>query len=116
MSTRLSSSLSFGTNRHVTARRFLQLRAARVVLAKALSQVHFLSGVTHVLMRPAVNLVFLLIIQRPEPFGWQLRVGVLDLDVFGPSVPTLMGLQHMDEPLLMAGTPPYSLFPISMAC
>lgn len=116
MSTRLSSSSSFGTNRHVTARRFLQSRAARVALAKALSQVRFLSGVAHVLMRPAVNLVFSLVIQRPEPFGRRLRVGVLDLDVFGPSVPTLMGLQHTDKPPLTAGTPPYSLFPISTAC
>ena len=28
--------------------------------------------------------------QRPEPFGRRLRVGVLGLDIFGPSV-TLMG-------------------------
>ena len=116
MSTRLLSSSLFGTNCHVTARRFLQSRAARVALAKALSQVRFLSGVAHILMRPAVNLIFSLIIQRPKPFGRQLCVGVLDLDIFGPSVPTLMGLQHTDEPPLTAGTPPYSLFPISTAC
>ena len=50
--------------------------------------------------------------QRPEPFGRRLRVGVLDLDIFGPSVPTLMGLQHTDEPPLTAGTSAYSLFRI----
>ncbi|KAF8151963.1 P-loop containing nucleoside triphosphate hydrolase protein [Mycena galopus ATCC 62051] len=33
-------------------------------------------------------------------FTARLRVGVLDLDIFGPSIPTLMGLQNSEEPLL----------------
>ena len=65
----------------------------------------------HKLVRPAVNLAFSLSMQRPEPFGRRLRVGVLGLDIFGPSV-TLMGLQHTDEPPSTAGTPhvPYFAF------
>jgi ATP-binding protein involved in chromosome partitioning len=32
-----------------------------------------------------------------------LRAGILDLDVFGPSIPTLMGLQSSEEPQLTSG-------------
>lgn len=48
----------------------------------------------------AVNLALALAKQKPSTLGRRLRVGVLDLDIFGPSVPTLMRLQHADEPSL----------------
>ncbi|KAF7367488.1 P-loop containing nucleoside triphosphate hydrolase protein [Mycena sanguinolenta] len=48
----------------------------------------------------AVNLAFALSALRPPDFAARLRVGVLDLDIFGPSIPTLMGLQNSEEPLL----------------
>ncbi|ORY75710.1 P-loop containing nucleoside triphosphate hydrolase protein [Leucosporidium creatinivorum] len=32
--------------------------------------------------------------------GARLRVGILDLDIFGPSLPKLMGLEGMGEPML----------------
>ncbi|KAG2124373.1 P-loop containing nucleoside triphosphate hydrolase protein [Suillus clintonianus] len=43
----------------------------------------------------AVNLAFSLAMLSHRP-----RVGILDLDIFGPSIPTLMGLQHSDDPQL----------------
>ena len=32
------------------------------------------------------------------------RVGILDLDIFGPSIPKLMGLERTDEPRVTEGT------------
>jgi len=47
-----------------------------------------------------VNLAFSLShLQNPSTSS-RLRVGILDLDIFGPSVPTLMGLQDCGEPEL----------------
>ena len=37
--------------------------------------------------------------------GRRIPVGVLDLDVFGPSVPILQGLQHTNTLPLTSGTP-----------
>ncbi|KAI6026530.1 hypothetical protein PISMIDRAFT_284698 [Pisolithus microcarpus 441] len=48
----------------------------------------------------AVNLAFSLAMLKPESLGRRMRVGILDLDIFGPSVPMLMGLQRTDEPPL----------------
>ena len=50
-----------------------------------------------------VNLAFSLALNsehapRPRP-----RVGVLDLDIFGPSVPKLMALEKAEEPELTQG-------------
>ncbi|EAU86037.2 mrp protein [Coprinopsis cinerea okayama7 len=46
----------------------------------------------------AVNLAFALgLLQNPSTHR-RLRVGVLDLDIFGPSIPTLMGLTKAGEP------------------
>ena len=48
-----------------------------------------------------VNLAFALALQQREKK--RLKVGILDLDIFGPSVPTLMGLQNVGEPGLTSG-------------
>ena len=58
-----------------------------------------------------VNLAFALALQREKK---RLKVGILDLDIFGPSVPTLMGLQNVGEPELTSGMFPFfSLLPSS---
>ncbi|KAG6819916.1 hypothetical protein H0H93_007450 [Arthromyces matolae] len=48
----------------------------------------------------AVNLAYSLSTLQHSSTAARLRVGILDLDVFGPSVPTLMGLQNTGEPEL----------------
>lgn len=48
----------------------------------------------------ALNLAFALALQQREQNLKRLKVGILDLDIFGPSVPTLMGLQNVGEPEL----------------
>ncbi|KAH9829041.1 P-loop containing nucleoside triphosphate hydrolase protein [Rhodofomes roseus] len=50
----------------------------------------------------AVNLAVALAMHR-TPAGTRPRVGILDLDIFGPSVPKLMGLDRADEPRLTPG-------------
>ncbi|TCD66877.1 hypothetical protein EIP91_000775 [Steccherinum ochraceum] len=47
----------------------------------------------------AVNLAFALAMQRPNS-SQKPRVGILDLDIFGPSTPKLMGLESAEEPRL----------------
>ena len=54
-----------------------------------------------------VNLAFALALQQREKK--RLKVGILDLDIFGPSVPTLMGLQNVGEPELTSGVFPFFL-------
>ncbi|KAG5649412.1 hypothetical protein H0H81_004026 [Sphagnurus paluster] len=51
----------------------------------------------------AVNLAFALASLRDPITAARLRVGILDLDIFGPSVPTLMGLENSGEPELTEG-------------
>jgi hypothetical protein len=58
-----------------------------------------------------VNLAFALALRRNDE-GRRLCVGILDLDIFGPSIPTLMGLQNNPEPSLTPGksfSPPFPL-------
>ena len=55
-----------------------------------------------------VNLAFALAMRAGER---RLRVGLLDLDIFGPSIPKLMGLDRADEPHLTPGA--HSLLPFS---
>lgn len=45
-----------------------------------------------------VNLAFALASTNPRA-----KVGILDLDVFGPSIPKLMGLEDFGEPDLTHG-------------
>ena len=47
-----------------------------------------------------VNLAFALALQKNQKTNAPLRVGILDLDIFGPSIPTLMGLIGVGEPAL----------------
>ena len=50
-----------------------------------------------------VNLAFALAMHRDAASGFVPRVGILDLDIFGPSIPKLMGLENMPEPHLTSG-------------
>jgi ATP-binding protein involved in chromosome partitioning len=45
-----------------------------------------------------VSLAYALATTRPRS-----RVGLLDLDVFGPSIPKLMGLEGLGEPEMTSG-------------
>ena len=51
----------------------------------------------------SVNLAFALALRQRAGEG-RLRVGLLDLDIFGPSIPKLMGLESAEEPRLTEGT------------
>ena len=53
-----------------------------------------------------MNLAFALAMQQNPLRKSRLRVGVLDLDIFGPSIPTLMGLQNSGEPELTSSMSP----------
>ncbi|PPQ90159.1 hypothetical protein CVT25_012470 [Psilocybe cyanescens] len=48
----------------------------------------------------ALNLAFALALRKNEQTNAPLRVGILDLDIFGPSIPTLMALKNAGEPAL----------------
>ena len=58
-----------------------------------------------------VNLAFALALRRNDE-GRRLCVGILDLDIFGPSIPTLMGLQNNPEPSLTPGKFFFPPFPV----
>lgn len=49
----------------------------------------------------AANLA--LSLAQTNPFGRAPRIGLLDLDIFGPSIPKLMGLESAPEPALSEG-------------
>jgi Mrp family chromosome partitioning ATPase len=40
---------------------------------------------------------------QTSPLGRPANVGLLDLDIFGPSVPKIMGLEQAGDPALSAG-------------
>lgn len=48
-----------------------------------------------------VNLAMSLALHKSRP-----KVGLLDLDIFGPSIPKLMGLEHTPEPDINKCAPP----------
>jgi hypothetical protein len=77
----------------------LPLQAGKVALVRVQLQVylsiHWHQPVSNIIAH-AVNLAIALAAQHR-------RVGILDLDVFGPSVPTLLGLAQADEPELTKG-------------
>jgi len=50
----------------------------------------------------AVNLAFALAMSKNSGLAGRPRIGILDLDIFGPSVPKLMGLEEAEEPRLTA--------------
>jgi NUBPL iron-transfer P-loop NTPase len=52
---------------------------------------------------PAVNLAMSLALHPSRP-----RVGILDLDIFGPSIPKLMGLENIEDLALSPGASPSS--------
>jgi len=54
----------------------------------------------------AVNLALALALHQSNSASRRLRVGILDLDIFGPSIPTLMGLQNSDGPTFAGGIRP----------
>lgn len=92
-------------NPYPTSQKFSQSPVARVALGRARSLVRmiFLCVLSAYELFYPVNLAFALAMRKPRSLGRRLRVGILDLDIFGPSVPTLMGLQHSDEPALTSG-------------
>lgn len=53
-----------------------------------------------------VNLAFSLAMHAEHAPRQRPRVGILDLDIFGPSIPKLMALENVEEPQLTDGTPP----------
>lgn len=52
----------------------------------------------------AVNLALGLAATSRDVLGRRARIGLLDLDVFGPSIPKLMQLEDMGEPELTRRT------------
>lgn len=65
----------------------------------------------------AVNLAFALAMNRNAACSnKQPRVGILDLDIFGPSVPKLMGLEYAEEPQLTSAGAIIPLVNHSLPC
>ena len=62
-----------------------------------------------------MNLAFALAM-RKDPARGRLRVGLLDLDIFGPSIPKLMALEQAEEPELTDGTSPLRFSSCAAPC
>ncbi|KAF8318290.1 P-loop containing nucleoside triphosphate hydrolase protein [Cantharellus anzutake] len=64
----------------------------------------------------ATNLALALAMTAQTSHGRSLRVGLLDLDIFGPSIPKLMGLENSSEPELTKDGHLVPLHNHSIAC
>jgi hypothetical protein len=92
----------FRSDQYQMSRKFWQSQVGKAASERAPSQVSTSKALSPFKTdrHPSVNLAFALALLRNSSSNYRLRVGILDLDIFGPSIPTLMGLQKSEEPRL----------------